>query len=64
MDGFGELFKAFGEMISGAAEEGGIGEVVAGALMGGEARAQTRSATETYDRVLAGRRRELNVNDR
>ena len=64
MDGFGELFKAFGEMLGGAAEEGGIGEVIAGTLAGREMRGETGSTTETYDRVLAGRRRELNVNDR
>jgi hypothetical protein len=64
MDSFGELFKALGEMIGGAAEEGLPEAFVAGAMMGGEGRGEARSMTETYERVLAGKRQELNINDR
>ncbi len=56
MEGFGELFKTIGEAISGAIEER--------EMFGGESGYGEHSQTETYDRVLTGDKRELNVNDR
>ena len=54
MEGFGELFKSIGEAISGAIESReAFGERPSGEY----------SQTETYDRTLAGAKRELNIND-
>ncbi len=61
MSGFGDLFGALGDLIGGAMEIG-AGEAVAGAVQG--ERPEVRSQTETYDRMLAGAKRELDINDR
>ena len=57
MDSFGDLFGAIGEAIGGAVE--------AREAFGGRERERDGyiSQTETYDRTLAGAKRELNVND-
>ena len=62
MDNLGELFTGLGELFSGiseAAAERGAELAVEAAVGDGD----EKSATATYDRVLAGARRPLNVND-
>ena len=56
MSDFGDLFGAIGDMIGGAIE----GRELLG--RGGEGEGYV-SQTETYDRVLTGEKRLLNVND-
>ena len=59
MSDFGDFFGAIGDMIGGAIEarEG------VNAFMGREGGEGYASQTETYDRVLTGGKRELNIND-
>ena len=59
MSGFGDLFGAIGDLIGGAIEAREGLEAFRG---GGEGPAYA-SQTETYDRVLTGNKRVLNVND-
>jgi hypothetical protein len=67
MDGLGDLFGSLGEMFGGLVEFGAdrAGEAMiegtVGAFVGGGAEGD---ATATVGRVLAGRKRDLNVNDR
>ena len=60
MDSFGDLLGGLFEMIGG---ERTVDAIAEGAALMGDGREEPRSMTETYDRVLAGRRRELDIND-
>ena len=55
MDGWGDLFGAIGDAIGGAVESR--------EMFGRREREGYASQTETYDRVLTGDKKEVNVND-
>jgi hypothetical protein len=65
VDGWGDLIGRLIEVVTDAATEGAEAGVFPWGSPGREGGAQGEpSATATYDRVLTGARRDLNINDR
>ena len=61
MDGLGDLFRGLGELFGGLGEA--ASEPAAEMMVDGAVRGEATDASSPYERVLAGAKRVLNIND-